>query len=140
MAWVLLVAGALLSTGCASTLKVTLTAAPNLNSCGKPAGYPLTYRVLQVTDPSVVTGMSLTQLWGKEAALLGPALLDTKESFVDPGARKLLPVEKVPGAAAIIVVGNYCKPRGTCWYIAQPLSKGKALKLLAGSDCLSIEK
>jgi type VI secretion system VasD/TssJ family lipoprotein len=137
----LLAACALLAGGCgAGTLKVSLAATPNLNNCGKPAGYPLTYRVLQVTDPSVVTGMSLTQLWGKEAALLGPALLDTKESFIDPGAKKQLPVEKKPGAAAIIVVGNFCKPRGTCWYVAHPLAKGKALKLLAGSDCLSVEK
>lgn len=119
---------------------MTLRAAPDCNSCGKKAGYPLTYRVLQVTDPAVVTGMSLTQLWGKEATLLGPALLDTKESFIDPGAKKLLPVEKKPGATAVVVVGNYCRPRGTCWYIAQPLSKGKSIRLLAGSDCLSVEK
>lgn len=138
-ALVLLVVSALLATGCASTLKVTLTAAPDLNSCGKPAGYPLTYRILQVTDASVVTGMSLTQLWGKEAALLGPALLDTKESFIDPGAKKRLPIEKKPGAAGIIVVGNYCKPRGDCWYVARPLSKGTSLKLVAGPDCLSVE-
>jgi type VI secretion system VasD/TssJ family lipoprotein len=117
-----------------------MTAAKDSNSCGKEAGYPLTYRVLQVTDASVLTGVSLTQLWGKEAALLGPALLDTKESFIDPGQKKQLPIEKKPGAAAMVVVGNFCKPRGQCWYYAQPLSKGGSVKLVAGTDCLSAAK
>ena len=128
--------------GCAahSALHVSLTATPDCNSCGKDKGYPLTYRVLQVTDASVVTGMSLAQLWNKESALLGPALLDKQEFFVDPGQTKDLPVAKKPGAAAIIVVGNFCRPRGTCWYFAQRLAAGGSVKLVAGPDCLKTAK
>jgi type VI secretion system VasD/TssJ family lipoprotein len=128
--------------GCAATkaLHVSLTATADCNSCGKSTGYPLTYRVLQVTDASVVTGMSLAQLWNKESNLLGPALLDRQEFFVDPGQTKSLPVARKPGAAAIIVVGNFCRPRGTCWFYAQPLSAGGSVKLVAGPDCLKTAK
>ncbi len=83
------------------SLKVSLTATTYCNSCGKPAGYPLTYRVLQVTDASVVKSMTLTQLWDKEEKLLGPALLDKKEAFIDPGQSKDLVIEKKPGATAM---------------------------------------
>jgi type VI secretion system VasD/TssJ family lipoprotein len=127
--------------GCgAPMLKTTIVAAPDLNRCGKVTGYPLTYRVLQVTDPSVLSGMSLTQLWNKESALLGPALLDRREFVVDPDQTVTVPVERKPGAVAMVVVGNFCRPRGSCWYHAQPLSQGKSVKLSAGADCFSATK
>jgi type VI secretion system VasD/TssJ family lipoprotein len=142
-----LLALAALAAGCGKapfvgkgTLHVTLTAAADCNSCGRPGGYPLTYRVLQVTDASVVNGMTLTQLWDKEEKLLGPALLDKKDAFIDPGQKRELPVEKKPGAGAMIVVGNFCRSKGSCWYFAQSLSKGASVKLTAGADCLSPAK
>ncbi|HEV2105469.1 MAG TPA: type VI secretion system lipoprotein TssJ [Candidatus Eisenbacteria bacterium] len=135
-----------LASGCAGkllgkgTLHVTLTATPDCNSCGRPTGYPLTFRVLQVTDASAITGMSLTQLWDKEDKLLGAAFLDKKESFIDPGETKELPVERKPGAVAMIVVGNFCRSRGSCWFYAQSLARGGSVKLVAGADCLSAAK
>ena len=122
------------------SLHVTLTATTYSNSCGKPVGYPLTYRVLQVTDASVVKSMTLTQLWDKEEKLLGPALLDKKEAFIDPGQTKDLVIEKKPGATAMIVVGNFCRSKGECWYFAQSLDKSGSVKLTAGTDCLRAEK
>lgn len=138
---------AALAAGCAKapfvgkgTLHVTLTAAADCNSCGRPGGYPLTYRVLQVTDASVVNGMTLTQLWDKEEKLLGPALLEKKDAFIDPGQKRELAIEKKPGAGALIVVGNFCRSRGSCWYFAQSLARGASVKLVAGADCLSAAK
>jgi type VI secretion system VasD/TssJ family lipoprotein len=118
--------------------KVTLTAARDCNSCGRDGGYPLTFRVLQVTDPSVLTGMTLTQLWDKEEKLLGGALLDRREGVVDPGRSITIPLEKKPGATAVIVVGNFCQSREQCWFFSQPLARGGRVKLVAGADCLSV--
>jgi type VI secretion system VasD/TssJ family lipoprotein len=120
--------------------KVSVRASTDCNSCGRASGYPLTFRVLQVTDASVLSGMTLTQLWDKEEKLLGPALLDKREAFVDPGRSVSIALEKKPGATAVIVVGNYCQSREQCWYYAQPLSQGRTVKLLAGADCLSVAK
>ena len=122
------------------TLHVVLTASAKCNSCGKATGFPLTYRVLQVTDASVVTGMTLTQLWDKEEKLLGPALLDKREAFIDPGQTRELPIERKPGATAMIVVGNFCRSRANCWYYAQSLAAGGSVKLVAGTDCLTAAK
>jgi type VI secretion system VasD/TssJ family lipoprotein len=120
--------------------KVTVSAARDCNSCGRDSGYPLTFRVLQVTDVSAITGMTLTQLWDKEEKLLGPALLGRREAFVDPGRSVTIALEKKPGATAIIVLGNFCQSRDQCWYFAQPLSQGSRVKLVAGADCLSAAK
>jgi type VI secretion system VasD/TssJ family lipoprotein len=118
-------------------LKVQMTATADCNSCGKGTGYPLTYRVLQVTDASLLTGMSLTQLWDKEEKLLGPALLERSESFIDPGQTKTLSFERAEGAAAVVVVANFCRSAGPCWYYAQPFSRGGTVKVVAGPECLT---
>jgi len=120
--------------------RVTVTAARDVNSCGSDTGYPLTFRVLQVSDAGAITGMTLSQLWDKEQALLGPALIDRREAFVDPGRTMTLSLEKKPGVTAVIVIGNFCQSRDQCWYFAQPLSQGSRIKLLAGADCLSAAK
>lgn len=120
--------------------KVTVTAARDVNSCGSDTGYPLTFRVLQVTDAGAITGMTLSQLWDKEPALLGPALLDRRESFVDPGRTVSLALQKKPGVTAVIVIGNFCQSREQCWSYVQPLSQGTNIRLLAGADCLSAAK
>ena len=137
----------LLSAGCAklpfmgkSSLHVTLTAAKDCNSCGKPNGYPLTYRVLQVTDASAITGATLTQFWDREDKLLGAALLKKSESHIDPGGKAELAVDKAPGVTAMIVEGNFCKTSGSCWYYVQPLAKGGSVKLVAGSTCITVAK
>lgn len=121
-------------------LHVVLAATKDCNNCGKPSGYPLTYRVLQVTDASALTGTSLTQLWDKEEKLLGPALLKKTEAYIDPGQSRELPVERAPGVKALVVVGNFCKSRGSCWYFVQPLSQGGTVRLTAGPSCFTAAK
>jgi type VI secretion system VasD/TssJ family lipoprotein len=142
-----LASSAFLLGGCAKlpivgkkALKVELRATPDCNSCGRPTGYPLTFRVLQVTDPSLLSGMTLTQLWDKEEKLLGPAMLKKTEGIVDPGRSIDLPVEKQDGATAMVIVGHYCQVTGSCWYYVHYLSKGGSVKLKAGPDCLAVAK
>lgn len=120
--------------------RVTLTTTPDLNSCGSTTGYPLTFRVLQVSDAGAITGMTLSQLWDKEQQLLGPALIERRESFVDPGRTVTLALEKKPGATALVVVGNFCQSRDQCWYHVHPLSEGSRVRLQAGADCLTATK
>lgn len=122
------------------TLRVVVTATSDCNNCGKSTGFPLTYRVLQVSDASALAGLSLTQVWDKEEKILGAALLKKTESYVDPGQKKELPVEREKGATAMIVVGNFCRTKGSCWNHVQPLSAGGTVKLSAGPNCFSVVK
>ncbi len=138
---------AVLVNGCAKaplvgkgTLHVTLVATADCNNCGKASGYPLTYRVLQVTDPSAINGASLTQLWDKEEKILGPALLKKAEAVINPGQTRELPLERQKGATAMIIVGSFCKTKATCWYYVQQLDNSGTVKLTAGPNCFSASK
>ena len=117
--------------------KLTLTATADCNSCDKGAGYPLTLRLLQVTDASALTGTTLVQLWDREDKLLGGAFVSKSEDVVDPGTRKEWKVELDSKTKAVVVVGNFCKAGGSCWYLVKPVKGGGvSLKLALEASCL----
>jgi type VI secretion system VasD/TssJ family lipoprotein len=132
-------------TGCSSlpfvggkpSIKLTLEAAPLVNSCGRSSGLPLTVRVLQVSDASALSGATLDHLWDREEKVLGSALLSHADVVVDPGTRKETSIDRVAQAKTAVVVGNFCKAEGTCWYLIKPL-KGKSttIKLALDPACL----
>ena len=137
-----------LSSGCAKVpliggkpaVQLSMEASAQCNNCGKATAQPLEFAVLQVTDPAAITGTSLVQIWGKEKSLFGEALLTRDAGFVDPNAKQAFSYAKNPKAKAVVVVGNFCKPDGACWYYVQPLSKGSRIKLRADASCLSVVK
>ena len=122
-------------------IRVSLTATADLNSCGKSGSAPLTLRVFQVTDASVLTGerTTLSRLWRNEPEELGPA-------FIGPALQQVLVVgqpaeirlDRDPKARAVVVVGNFCKTQGSCWFIVRPLKGGGGAKLdvTAAATCL----
>ncbi len=118
-------------------VSMRVTATQDCNSCGRPVGYPLTLRILQVTDATGMTGASLAQLWDHEDKLLGASLIAKSEEVLDPGSRKEWKVGADPKAKAVVVVGNFCKTEGNCWFLTKPMKGGSAsLKLKADASCL----
>lgn len=113
-----------------------LTAAPKANSCGQDVGNSMAFRLLQVTDAGGMTGASLAQLWDREDKLLGPAFLSKHDGVIDPGGRGEFKFERDEKAKAVVFVGSFCKPQGTCWYYVRPLSKGSTLKLAIEEFCV----
>ena len=105
------------------SIKLTLEAAPLVNSCGRSSGLPLTVRVLQVSDASALSGATLDHLWDREEKVLGSALLSHADVVVDPGTRKETSIDRVAQAKTAVVVGNFCKAEGTCWYLIKPLKE-----------------
>lgn len=120
--------------------QLAMEATTQCNTCGKTAAQPLEFAVLQVTDAAAITGTSLVQIWGKEKNLFGDALLTRDAGFIDPNSRQPFAYEKNPKAKAVVVVGNFCRPEGTCWYVVHPLSKGSRLNLRAEASCLTVVK
>jgi len=120
-------------------LKIKLAATPTCNSCGESTGYPLTVRVLQVTDASGLSGASLVQVWDREGQLLGDALLGKPvQDVLDPGIKKEWKIERDPKAAAVVVMGNFCKTEGSCWYFVRKLEGGggASLDLYLDENCV----
>ena len=77
------------------------------------------------------------RMWDREEKVLGSALLSHSDVVVDPGTRKEASVDRVAQAKTAVVVGNFCKAEGTCWYLIKPL-KGKSttIKLALDPACL----
>ncbi|HEY6866504.1 MAG TPA: type VI secretion system lipoprotein TssJ [Candidatus Eisenbacteria bacterium] len=129
-------------------LKMTATGA--LNNCGRAVPLVLHYRMIQVTDTQPLAGMKLDQLYDHEAEMLGGALSWAGPDLsIEPGATKQeAPVPVAPGAKAVVVLGNFCKTRESCFYYAFPLANatGKQYKkqilldLTADSTCIGPTK
>ncbi len=121
-------------------LTIELTAGPMCNSCGKSEAHPLWFRVLQVTDASGLSGTRPDQVWDKETKFLSP-INDPKqsESVIDPGTQKTFTFPREPKAKAVVVIGNFCRTQGSCWYLVKPLKGGGGAKISAFADqfCLS---
>ena len=127
-------------------VSLRLTASPRLNNCGRATAYPLHYKVIQVTDPLPLAGMKLDRLWDHEAEMLGGAMLARgPEQEIEPGAVRTGPVTVDPNAKAMVVIGNFCRTDGSCFYYVQNVNQGgkkkdkKALSvsLTADSTCFS---
>ena len=148
LACAFLVTFGILAAGCAKVpvvggkpeISLKLSALPKSNSCGKDEGNSMAFRVLQVTDASGLTGLSLTQLWDREDKVLGAAFVKKDEGFIDPGKLGEFRYERDPKAKAVVFVGSFCRPQGSCWYFAQPLSKGSSLKLTIDEYCVRVTK
>lgn len=136
--------GVALLAGCSAvgmgkkSISVSMSASAELNNCGKASPQPLEFAVVQVTGAAPIAGTSLVQVWGKEKALFGDALLTRDTGSIVPGATKQpFAFQRNPKAKAVVVIGNFCKPDGSCWYVTQDLAKGSKLALEAGASCLT---
>src|SRR5882672_5375304 len=113
------------------SVQLSIEATPQCNTCGKSSAQTLEFAVIQVTDPAAITGTSLVQIWGKEKALFGDALLTRDSGSIVPSSKQPFAYERNPRAKAVIVIGNFCRPDGNCWSVVQSLSKGSRLGLKA---------
>jgi len=126
-------------------ISVSFTAAPDLNSCGKSGSAPLTLHVFQVTDASALTseGVTLSRVWRHEPEALGQALIGSVlPQVLVVGQPAEIRLDRDPKARAVVVVGNFCKTKGSCWFIVKPLKGGGGARLdvTAAATCLSETK
>ena len=121
-------------------ISLKLSSSADANSCGRGTGNSLYFRVLQVSDATAISSLSLAQLWDKEDKVLGPALLAKSEDVIDAASRREIKIERNSAAKAIVVVGNFCKTEGACWRVIRPVSAGTSLTLQVDASCLTEAK
>lgn len=116
---------------------VKIAAAANVNDCGNGLGSPLRYRILQLKDGAVLTGVAVADLWDKEDKLLGGAFVARSQDMViEPAAKRSVSVELDPATKAVAVVGDFCKTTGSCWYVVKSRSGGGlSFDLAADASC-----
>jgi type VI secretion system VasD/TssJ family lipoprotein len=122
------------------TLKITTTS--SLNNCGRAVPLVLHYRMIQVKDAAPLAGMKLGNLFGHEQEMLDGALLWAgMDTSIEPGTTRTDPPVPIdPQAKAVVLIGDFCKSQGSCFYytqaIPEKLKKGIVLDLTADSTCI----
>lgn len=119
-----------------------LTSLPKANSCGQETGNSLSFRLVQVVDPTPIAGVPLGSVWDREERVFGASFVGMKEGYVDPGQAKKVrfQIELDPKAKAVVFIGSFCKPQGDCWYVTRPLTEGRSLRLTIDEFCARVTK
>jgi len=154
---VLLLATPLTWTGCGGSSKsggpanvttlaqarITFTATPALNNCGKSTPLPLIIKIVQVADPAVMNGMTQERLWGREKVLLNP-LTDPDTLTLSPGQKREIRVWLIRGTKGVVVLGGFCMtdPKCPSWYHTAEWSgyDNLIVKLTAEATCFTVSK
>ena len=116
--------------GPAPTLvELTFVVAPDVNPdpSGRPS--PIFVRYYQLGATSTFESADYFQLHDKDAAILGPTLLDRQELPLTPGSSQKIAITAKPGTAAIGVVAAYRDIDKAQWRADAPVTAGKTTKL-----------
>jgi len=132
------VAAALLIAGCSHDVMLRVTSVHNLNSPTKDRGHRLAYRLVQLKEMPPMAGVQFPSLWRHEKDVFpGLVLGEPEEGNLDPDTTVKLSVKRDKAATAFMLVGNYYKPQGSCWYYVQSFAQGSSVTLTAGPSCFS---
>jgi type VI secretion system VasD/TssJ family lipoprotein len=144
--WLLAGAALVALPGCAkrhllvgpAPVHVVFTATSDLNSGNRVRGFRLNYRILQLAEVPSLEGVQIAAFWGREKELLKTSVLGTPaEGFLMPGAKKEESIPREPKARAVLVEGDFYRPKGSCWFHVHPLDHGSTIRLGADASCLA---
>ena len=125
-------------------IRVSFTAAADLNSGCKSGSAPLTLRVFQVTDASALTSerTTLSRVWNEPEELKPVIVGPVPQQVLVVGQPAEIRLDRDTKARAVVVVGNFCKTQGSCWFVVRPFKGGGGAKLgvTAGATCLQETK
>ena len=118
-----------------SKITVSVSGAPDCNDCGTGSAASLKLRIFQVADSTAIRTIlnNKTLPWSKQLEAAAANVLGKPvEEFVAPGGGKTIEIVKDPKATAVVIEGNFCKPKSADWYVIHPARK-KSVRLEAGA-------
>ena len=121
-----------------TVVDINFVAAADVNPdvSGRPS--PIFVRVYQLGATTGFESADYFQLHDKDAALLGPSLLDRQELPLTPGASQKLSITAKPGTNAIGIVASYRDIDHAQWRGQAPVAPGKTTKLEVKLDKLAV--
>lgn len=125
----IVVLGACGSAPSPTLIELTIVAAPDVNPdpSGRPS--PIFVRFYQLGATGAFETADYFQLHDKDAAILGPSLLDRQELPFTPGTSQKLAITAKPGTTALGVVAAYRDIDRAQWRADAPVATGKKTKL-----------
>ncbi len=121
-----------------TVVELTFVAAPDVNPDPSGRPQPIFVRYYQLAATSAFDSADYFQLHDKEAALLGPNLLDRQELPLTPGASRTVSITAKPGTTAIGVAAGYRDIDRAQWRGDAPVAPGKTTKLKVDVSKLSL--
>jgi type VI secretion system protein VasD len=123
-----------------TVVSLNFAAAPDVNPDGSGRPSPIIIRYYQLGATSAFDGADYFQLRDKEAALLGPALIDRQDLALTPGATQDVKLQPKPEAKFIGVVASYRDIDHAGWRaeVAIPPNKTTMVKVQVDKSKLSI--
>ena len=109
---------------CGNMVKVDAKSAKNLNVVGSGAPLPVVVRVYQLSDDAAFKSASFRDLWKKDAEILGPALLSSKEITLQPDSREKVSIPLDAKTKFIAGFALFRNPDAVKWNFVQPVSDG----------------
>ncbi len=110
-------------------VEITFAAAPDVNPDVSGRASPISVRYYQLAATPAFDAADYFQLHDKEAALLGPSLLDRQEMAIAPGASQKVAFTAKPGATAIGIVASYRDIDRAQWRAEAPIAAAKVNKI-----------
>jgi type VI secretion system protein VasD len=118
-------------------VEITFAAAPDVNPDASGRASPISVRYYQLAATPAFDAADYFQLHDKEAALLGPSLLERQETSIAPGVSQMVAFTAKPGTIAIGVAASYRDIDRAQWRAETPIAAAKVNKLTVKLDKLS---
>ena len=121
-----------------TVVEITFVAAPDANpdAAGRPA--PVAVRYSQLNATGAFDAADYFQLHDKEAAVLGPSLLERQDVALLPGASQKVAFEAKPGATALGVIVSYRDIDQAQWRADTPIPPNQKTRLKVQIDKLKV--
>lgn len=121
-------------------VSLNFVAAPDVNPDGSARPSPVIIRYYQLAATSAFEGADYFQLRDKEAALLGPALLDRQDLALTPNATQEVKIQPKPETKFIGLVASYRDIDHAGWRaeVAVPPNKTTTVKVRVDKLKLSV--
>ena len=125
-----------------AVLAVAASASATVNPDAEGRPSPVMVRVYQLQDAAAFRKATLGELWGSEAAVLGPALLAQREFSLRPGDTARTTIELPPSVRHLGVAAAFRDFRGGTWRaivdVPQPAAPGSTQALQVALDGNSV--
>lgn len=111
--------------GCSKpAVKVSLSAAANLNLNEVKEPLPVVVRVYQLTEDAPFRKAEFNDLWKKDLATLGDSLLTKDEIVLNPAGQEHLTYPRHDKARFVAVMAVFRRPSEKGWRDIQTVTKG----------------
>jgi type VI secretion system protein VasD len=121
-----------------TAVEITFVAAGDANPDAAGRGTPVAVRYYQLNATGAFNAADYFQLHDKEAAILGPSLLERQDIALLPGSSQKVAFESKPGASVLGVVVSYRNIDQAQWRADAPIPPNQKTRLKVQIDNLKV--